>query len=264
MRAMRQTIVTLILLAAPLAAAPASALDRTLWAEVLERHTRASDDTAGTRVDYAALRDGPGAETWRRLVASLEASDPAALSGREARLAFWIDAYNILAIHWVVREGPLDSIRDVGIPLVAPVWKKTAGRIGGREVTLHEIEHEILRPMGDPRIHAAIVCASTSCPSLRREPYRPERIDAQLDDAARRFLADPSKGLAVDRDAEVVRLSKIFDWFAEDFGGREGVLDFVVAHAPPDASAWIAAQRSGIRIRHFDYDWSLNAVAGGA
>ena len=211
-------------------AAPAAALDRALYGELLERHTRAVTDTAGTRVDYGALRGDPD---WRRLVGTLEASDPAELADREARLAFWIDAYNVLAIDWIVREGPVESIRDLG-NFLFPVWKKTAGRIGGREVSLHEIEHETLRPMGEPRIHFAIVCASTSCPSLRREPFRAAALDRQLDEQTRAFLADPRKGMALDRDARRLALSKIFDWFEEDFGGRDGVLDFVIR---PSASA---------------------------
>jgi hypothetical protein len=90
----------------------------------------------------------------------------------------------------VRRHYPIDSIRSIG-SFFSPVWKKTAGEIGGRSYTLYEIEHEILRPMGEPRIHAAIVCASLSCPPLRREPYRAAELEAQLEDNVRRWLADP-------------------------------------------------------------------------
>jgi len=239
---------------------PAFAFDRELWAQQLTRHTRAVDDTAGTRIDYAALRGDPG---WRRLVASLEASEPAALASRAETLAFWIDAYNVLAIDWIVRAGPVESIRDLG-NFLRPVWKKPAGRVGGREVSLDEIEHRILRPLGEPRIHFAIVCASTSCPSLRREPFRPAELERQLDEQARAFLADPRKGLAIDRGAQRVRVrvSKILDWFAEDFGGRSGVLAFVAKHAPADARAWLAEHAGTLELAYLDYDWRVNAIAG--
>jgi len=236
----------------------AMALDLDLYARQLERHTRAIDDTAGTRVDYAALRDDPG---WRRLVASLAASDPEALPSRQARLAFWINAYNVFAIDWIVREGPVESIRDLG-NLLFPVWKKTAGRVGGREVSLDEIEHGILRPMGEPRIHAAIVCASVSCPALRREPFRAEALDAQLDDQTRRFLADPRKGLRVERDAGRVRVSKVFDWFAKDFGGDAGVVAFLVRHAPEAERPWLAEHADAGDLAYLPYDWEVNALEG--
>jgi len=237
---------------------PAFAFDRELFAQQLARHTRAVDDTAGTRVDYAALRRDAD---WRRLVAGLDASDPARLASRAETLAFWIDVYNVLAIDWIVREGPVASIRDLGNWL-RPVWKKPAGRVGGREVSLDEIEHRILRPLGEPRIHFAIVCASTSCPSLQREPFRAAELERQLDARARAFLADPRKGLALDRAAGRARVSKILDWFAADFGGRDGVVAFVAAHAPPDAAVWLSQRAGDVELDWFDYDWRVNAIPG--
>jgi hypothetical protein len=241
------------------AAAPAMAevLDEPLYASLLRRYTREVPDLAGTRVDYAGL--GRSAD-WKRLVANLERTDPGALATRNAKLAYWIDAYNILVIDRVVAAYPVDSIKDLG-GLFRPVWKQEAGRIAGRPFTLHEIEHEILRPMGDPRIHAAIVCASLSCPSLRREPFTAARLDAQLDDSVRSFLADRRKGLAVDRDADRVELSRIFDWFAEDFAAAGGVVPFVARYAPDGERAWLERHGAGASLRYFDYDWRLNDLA---
>jgi hypothetical protein len=122
----------------------AEALDEDLYTRVLERYTVAVDDIASTRVDYAALRSS---QAWDALVRSLRESDPARLGSRDAKLAFWINAYNILAIELVQRDYPVDSIRSIG-GFLSPVWKKEAGQIAGRAYTLHEIEHEILRPMG--------------------------------------------------------------------------------------------------------------------
>jgi hypothetical protein len=241
----------------PLGTAEAS-LDLDRYARLLEQHTRAVSDTAGTRVDYAALRSSAD---WRALVDGLATAKPDAFPSREAELAFWINVYNVLAIDVVVKGDPEESIRDLG-SLLFPVWKKPAGVVGGREVSLHEVEHEILRPMGEPRIHVAIVCASTSCPSLRREPFRAEALDRQLDEQARDFLSRPDKGLAVERARERIRLSKIFDWFDDDFGGDDGVLDFVIRHAPESERAWLRAHRADLHVRHLDYDWRLNDLAG--
>lgn len=233
-------------------------LDRELYARLLLEHTREVDDIAGTRVDYDALR-GPASGDWNRLVGGLADADLAKLATRPDRLAFWIDVYNILAIDTVVRNDPPGSIRDVG-NLFRPVWKLPAGVVGGRQVTLHAVEHEILRPMGEPRIHTAIVCASLSCPPLLREPYRPETLDAQLTGNARRFLADPRKGARADPAAGTIHLSRIFDWFEEDFGPAGGVLAFVGRYGPAPVSAFLEAQGADVRVGELDYDWSLNRV----
>jgi hypothetical protein len=138
------------------------------------------------------------------------------------------------------------------------VWKRRAGSIDGRPVTLDGIEHRTLRPLGDPRIHGAIVCASLSCPPLRREPYRAETLDAQLDDNVRRWLADPRKGAAVDPEAGVLLVSSIFKWFDEDFEAQGGVLAFVERYGPEEVRALVSERGGRVRIRHLDYDWSLN------
>jgi hypothetical protein len=240
-----------------LAAAPAAALDLDLYARVLAEHTHPVPDRAGVRVDYAALRVSAD---WRALVASLSASRPPPLTERSEALAFWINAYNLLAIDLVVEGKPAASIRDLG-SLLRPVWKREAGRIGGKAVTLDEIEHEILRKQGEPRIHAAIVCASVSCPSLAREPFRPASLDAQLDAALRGFLADPRKGARLDAERARLTLSPIFDWFEEDFAAAGGVLGFVRPHLPEATRRSLDTQADRVELDWFDYDWALNDSA---
>ncbi|MEM9177135.1 MAG: DUF547 domain-containing protein, partial [Myxococcota bacterium] len=115
-----------------------------------------------------------------------------------------------------------------------------------------------LRKMGEPRIHAAIVCASTSCPPLMRSAFRAEQLDAQLDAAMARWLASPEKGVAIDRASKTVRASAIFDWFEEDFEAQGGVLATIARHVPETDAAWLRGPGRNARIRHFDYDWSLN------
>jgi len=252
----------LLAVADPLAAdsAVAADFDRATWARLLERHTEPVPDMAGTRVDYAALTADPA---WRRFVDDLARRAPPA--GPVGRKAFWIDAYNALAIDMVVRHWPVDSIRDAG-SLFRRVWSLDAGIVDGRTVTLSQIEHEILRPMGDPRIHMAIVCASTSCPSLARAPFDPEDLDARLDAAVGRFLGDPRKGLGIDRARGRIRLSRIFEWFDDDFEAGGGVVAFVREHlddAPsidPADRAWLLGCGPDVPIDHFDYDWSVNAL----
>jgi hypothetical protein len=236
---------------------PAAAFDDALYASLLEHHTRRVGDLARVRVDYPGLAASPD---WRRLVAGLAGEDLAALRTREQQLAFWVNAYNILAIEMVAQHYPIASIKDIG-SLFSPVWKRPAGRVGARSVTLDEIEHRIVRPLGDPRAHSVVVCASTSCPALPREPLRAGRLDAQLDVAVRQWLADPGKGLRIERAASTVRLSKIFDWFEEDFAKSGGVLAFVARYAPDADREWLRAHGATVRIEYFDYDWAVNALA---
>ncbi len=235
-------------------AQPARAIDLVAYADILDRHTSEVDDTAMTHVDYDALRGSSG---WEQLVESLGRSRPDKLATRGEQLAFWINAYNILTIDLVRRNYPVESIRDIG-SFFFPVWEREAGTIGGRSYTLNEIEHEILRPLGDPRIHAAIVCASTSCPQLRREPYEANRIDDQLDDAVRAFLSSPEKGFRLEEETSTVRLSRIFDWFADDFDSEGGVLTFVRRYAPGSAMEWLVRNSDEVEVEYLDYDWRLN------
>ena len=222
------------------------------WDALLLAHTLEVADVAGVRVDYAAIACDP---RWPTLVTGIAAAEPP--QTRPEQLAFWINAYNVLAIDVVIRNRPLESIRDAG-SFLRPVWSRPAGRAAARNVSLGEIEHEILRPLGDPRIHAAIVCASTSCPSLTREAFRPERIDAQLDEAARRFLADPRKGARVAEGGDALRISPIFKWFREDFEEEGGVRGWLEPRLPESERAWLRSRGPTAPLDYFDYDWSLN------
>ncbi len=200
---------------------------------------------AAMLVDYpAVLADG----SLEKAYSEMEAFDPGTLSSRDERLAFYINAYNILALKTVADHWPVDSIKDVG-SLFKPVWDRPAGEVGGKTVTLGEVEHRILRPMGEPRIHLAIVCASVSCPDLRAEPYTAARLAEQLDDQANRFLRNSGKGLSVDADR--IRVSEIFDWFEKDFAEHDGVDGFIRRYRPDLPPLPIKAA--------IDYDWTVNS-----
>jgi hypothetical protein len=216
--------------------------------------TEAVDAEVGTRVDYPGLAKEP---RWPAMVAELGQVDPSSLATREERLAFWINAYNILVIDLVIRHYPLESIRDIG-SFFWPVWKREAGRIFGKGYSLDEIEHEILRPMKEPRIHGAIVCAAISCPNLARSPYRAGLLDDQLNASLRTWLARPEKGFSANRPEKEIRLSRIFKWFSEDFGGREGVLVFIEPYLTESQRNWLTGNREEVGVSYFDYNWRLN------
>lgn len=196
-------------------------------------------------VDYPAIKaDGSLDKAYQ----SVSAFDPKRLNGRDEQLAFYINVYNILALKTVADHWPIDSIKDVG-SLLSPVWDKPAGELGGKTVSLGEVEHKILRPMGEPRVHLAIVCASVSCPDLRDEPYTAAKLSTQLDEQVKLFLDNTGKGLIVDEDK--IRVSQIFDWFEKDFAADGGVGAFLKHYRPdlPD-----------LKIKtNIDYDWSINS-----
>jgi len=240
--------------------------DYRAYADVLKTYVR------WPRVDYAALK------AHRTLLDGVvaEFDSPAARGepgwSRAQRMAFWINAYNAFTLRAIVdrypiRSGwftlyPRNSIRQID-----GVWTDLKWRAADRTVTLDEIEHGILRPtFKDARIHFAVNCASTSCPPLAVEPYRPGGLDAQLDEAARRFLASP-EGLQVDGDR--LRVSSIFKWYGDDFieqyaplvpGSRDAteraILGAIVRHGPASAAA--AARTGQPAIGYLAYDWSLN------
>jgi hypothetical protein len=256
-RALAAAILSAVLL--PQGPARAERFDLALWDALLAAYTRAVPDAAGVRVDYRGLR---GDSRWPVLLAGLAAAEPPRAAEGAAHLAFWINAYNALAIDVVLEAYPVASIRDAG-SFLRPVWDRPAGTVGGRTVSLGEIEHRILRPLGEPRIHAAIVCASTSCPSLRREGFRAERLDAQLEDALRGFLADPRKGSRLEADARALTLSPIFQWFAEDFDAAGGVRAYLAPRLPAESARALVERGDALALRYFDYDWALNDLAAG-
>jgi hypothetical protein len=225
-----------------------------LYRTVLHDFTRETDDIVQTRVDYRGLRNEP---RWKQLVAALGNVDPTTIETREQRLAFWINVYNILAIDLILRAYPVESIKDIG-SLFTSVCNIEAGKVLGRSLTLGEIEHKTLRPMGEPRIHAAIICASISCPPLARTPFEAQLLDQQLDAALTRWLSNPKKGMRLDRQRKTLHLSRIFDWFESDFASTGGVLEVVRRHIPAGESNWIRDHQADLRIDYFDYDWGLN------
>jgi hypothetical protein len=232
-------------------------IDLGLYGELLEKHTRSVPDVVGTRVDYAALADS---SDWKRLAAQVHRARPSTLDrDGDQQLAFWINAYNILTIELITQNYPVDSIKDLG-SFFSPVWDKTVVTLEGRALSLGFIEHEILRKRAEPRIHAAIVCASTSCPPLARTPFRASHLDQDLDNAMRAWLASPKKGIALQRSQNRVTLSRIFDWFSEDFEDAGGALQFAAQYISPEDGRWLRNEGKKARVDFFDYDWSLNAI----
>jgi len=245
------------------AASRAPHFDTARYAELLRKHTKAGTigGVSVVAVDYAALagQAGDPKSLYRRVLDDFAGFDPATLRARPARQAFWMNAYNLGAIKLVVDHWPVDSITSRRINLLGSPWKKEVLAVGGKVHSLDGIEHGILLgQFKDIRTHWAIVCASVSCPNLRREPFEPERLNAQLAEQGRAFWNDPRKGARIDRKRGTLTVSRIVKFFREqfeDWGGGAGKVIAPYLGKSADR-AWV--EKPGWSLDHFEYDWSLN------
>lgn len=188
-------------------------------------------------VDYAGLKANRG--PLDAYVKSLENPNTAGWTEQDW-IAFWINAYNARTLQIVVDHYPVKGIKSI-----RGAWTRLHAPIAGKNRTLDEIEHKILRKDYDePRIHMALVCAAWSCPKLRNEPYNGTILGSQLSDQSRAFLSRPTRFRI---NGNTAYLSKIFNWFKRDF---ESVPEFIKTYSGQDIS--------GMKIKYQRYDWSLN------
>lgn len=238
--------------------APASALahDFSGWDALLKKYV-APKTIAGVRLQAVAYKDIKSDPEFSKVVVGLQDVSLSGLQTREQKLSFWVNVYNILAVKMIVDHYPIESIKDAG-SLFKSVWKRRIGVVAGKQRTLEEVEHAILREMGEPRIHAAIVCASVSCPDLRPEAFAADKIDSQLDDQMKSFLANRGKGLRIDAGKKKLYLSRIFDWFEDDFESAGGVRRFLSRYvSEADRQALLNPKN---RVTYMDYNWDVNEL----
>ncbi|MHC4740171.1 MAG: DUF547 domain-containing protein [Planctomycetota bacterium] len=258
--------------------------------------TSATDvnDKAISRADLAAVLksyvNDTGMVNYKQLKTSREKLDTYIASvgklnvktykkwSEKTKIAFWLNVYNAFTLKAIIDNYPIkpsffksrfypkNSIRQI-----KGVWDKMAFNVMGRGLTLEYIEHKVLRKEFDePRIHMAMVCAAIGCPLLRNEPYIGEKLDCQLDDQTRKFLANPEKFKI---DENTLGLSPIFKWFSEDFITKYGskqniakhnketsaILNFIAAHLKNNNRDYVL--KGQFKIKYLKYDWSLNEQA---
>ncbi len=202
-------------------------------------------------VDYNGIATDRRFATY---IQGLKRIDAQKFSTRDERLVFWINAYNALAIQGILNgSSPKSFFGKIGF------FYNDKYRVGSLVTNLYDLEHKILRPLGEPRIHFAIVCASKSCPLLHSEAYAPDRLNEQLENSARRFINDPSRN-RFDREKKVAHLSRIFDWFDEDFEQHSGSVARYVAHYVGDPALAEELAAGHYKIKYLDYHWDLNGV----
>jgi hypothetical protein len=173
------------------------------------------------------------------------------------RLALYINAYNAFAI-----QGILNGESPAGKWGRRSFLKRQKYSLGGQAIGLESLASEKIFPIGDPRVHFAIVCASLSCPRLSGNAYQFELINVQLHDAAKRFINDSTRN-RFDLDRRIAFLSKIFEWHAEDFEAAGGSTQRYLARFVNDAQVQDALRRDEFEVRYLEYDWSLNGRFNG-
>ncbi len=238
--------------------APIPAFDHAEWDQLLRDHVDPQGRVAYRDIQQREeavrrLADDVRPASLRGYLHRLAAAEPDAWP-RDEQLAFWINAYNA-GLVWAILTG--ESPEPVlGRGKLFKFWKF---EVAGKKRTLDEIEHEILRKrFQEPRIHFAIVCASTSCPKLRPQAYRAATLEAQLDAQARAFINDPQRNLFLPAENKM-RLSKIFDWFRDDFATRGPLRAYLAPYvAEPRIQEWLRSD-APIESERLEYDWTLNA-----
>jgi hypothetical protein len=230
------------------------AFDFSDWDTLVKKYVspKAVDGVLINAVDYPNLKIDP---LFSGLVSRLNSYPLKSLESEQSKLTFWINVYNILAAKMITDHYPIASIKDAG-SLFKSVWKQPAGKVGGKERTLNDIEHEILRKMNEPRIHSAIVCASVSCPDLRLEAYTIDKLNEQLDDQLEKFLLSREKGMQLDGKKNRVYLSSIFKWFKEDFEGKGGVIKYISKYVTAEEKK--VMNHSKLEVIYMDYNWNIN------
>ncbi len=224
---------------------PAATADAA-WARVLSRFV---DDRG--RVDFGGLaRDGGDLDAAVAGVAALAPDNaPGAFPTLADRLAFHVNAYNALAMAHVVRRGipqRLSLLGRLGFFVLSRV------SVGGRAMSLYDYENDVIRPLGDERVHFALNCMSVSCPRLPRTPFHAATLDRELDAAARGFLAE-ARNVQVDDVRHVVRLSSILSFYKADFlAHAPGLLDYVNLYRAAPVPV-------GYRVEFIPYDWTINS-----
>ena len=248
---------------------PALALDHThkAWDDLLKRHVTYVESGNASRVSYAGFMKDRA--SLKQVLDTYQAVTRAEFDqwAKPQQQAFLINAYNAFTIEKILTRYPnIKSIRDFGSVFGNP-WKDKFFTLFGAPAYLDLIEHEMLRKDGvydEPRVHVAVVCASIGCPMLRNDAFVAEKLEAQLEDAMRRFMSDRTRN-RYNAAAGKLEVSRIFDWYGKDFEkGHKGFASVKQALAryadpladKPEDRAVVRAQKADVVF--LDYDWALN------
>ena len=227
------------------------------WTEILKKHTVATGPMS--QFNYVEMRKNMAAlNTYLATLSAVEKSDFTKWE-RDQQMAFYINAYNAFTIKLISDRKPKNSIKEIREGLFTGPWKIKFFTLLGEKMHLDNIEHGILRPKyKDPRIHFAVNCASIGCPMLLDEAFTAEKLEAQFEQQAKLFLQDTTRN-RIDKGKKTVYLSKIFDWFDDDFENHSKTVQAYVAKYMTDDPE---LQKAILKYddKYLSYDWNLNQV----
>lgn len=216
--------------------APTIVFDHQAWDQFLKTHVSASG-----KVDYTAIAKNP--TDLNSYTTAISQNPPSNAWSKSQTMAYWINAYNAFTIKKIIDNWPLKSIMDLD---GGKTWDVKWIKIGSTTYSLNQIEHEILRPVyKDARIHFAVNCAARSCPPLLNRAWTADRLEQLLQQQTGAFINNPNYNKI---SSTAISLSKIFEWYAEDFGDLIPYLNAYLKN-PIDKQ---------VKISYMDYDWALN------
>ncbi len=231
--------------------------DNSLFTELLNEYVKDG------LVNYQLLKNDKRLDEY---IDQLSKTNPEEIKNEDDKKAFWINAYNAYTIKFILEEYPVESINDLhwgglylGTVLGTTIWDKDKVVINNERLSLNNIEHDTLRKkIGEERVHFALVCASISCPNLRNEAYEGFKLNDQLEEEAGNFFNDQTKN-RFDVNTKTAHLSKILDWYDDDFGNNEQeILLYVSQYLNEDLKNELIANIEEWQIEHLDYNWDLN------
>jgi hypothetical protein len=211
-------------------------MDHSSWTAILQSYVTDKGD-----VNYKSLQNNR--TVLNGYLNAIASNVPDKNWSTSEKKAYWINAYNAYTVQLILDNYPIQSIKDLKDP-----WGQKFITLNDETLTLNTIEHKILRPMGDSRIHFAIVCASESCPKLLNCAFEAETIDSQLDQAAHEFINDPTKNSIT---PSKITISKIFKWFKSDFPKGVDFINYLNTYSTVQISP-------EAKINHQNYNWALN------
>jgi hypothetical protein len=216
-------------------------LDYETWEYLLQKHV-----SKNGLVDYKGFMEDK--EQLYKFTAYLSNHTPNDNWSDNKKKAYLINIYNAYTIQMVVNSYPIKSIKDI-TGMLSSVFNKEFIDFNGKKVSLDYIEKKLLLPMGDPRVHFAVNCASYSCPKLDNKAYKAEDIDIHLDKAAQNFINSELNVITKDN----AELSKIFNWYKGDFETKnQSVIDFINSYSKVKLNEKAS-------IDYLDYNWNLNS-----
>ena len=232
-------------------------IDHAAWNKLLQKYV---DESGG--VNYAGLQgSAEDSAALDAYIANLSTASLNKIANTNSQKAFWINAYNAVTVKGILQEYPTTSIRNHTSETGGyNLWKNLMLNVGGAQISLDSIEHKALRPMGDPRIHFAIVCASVGCPRLLNQAYVGKTLDQQLNLNAQHFFSLP-QNFQYDARTRSFKLSEIMQWFGTDFGPDQAAQLRAIAPYLPTQEAQAAAHANAVHVSHLEYSWKLNEQA---